>query len=174
MILLRVSIWLKPDIETQYFLSRVLAKLILLKLLLHWTHSLSLQKKTEVLFLGVWWANRRVFCFGTLWYFYCFFFLSCYLITIPKHINDMEDFFSNPWWCFFFFIFFLSFFRSFFFDDDSTNAIYEKNKTKTNVKSVSWQPMVTCKHNMALCSLFYIKDEREGIAIGRSLRRFGK
>jgi len=172
MILLRVSIWLKPDIETQYFLSRVLAKSIFLKFLLHWTQFSLYRRKQKFFFLGVWWANRRVFCFGTLWYFYCFFFLSCYLITIPKHINDMEDFCQTHDDVFF--LHFFSFFRSFFFDDDSTNAIYEKNKTKTNVKSVSWQPMVTCKHNMALCSLFYIKDEREGIAIGRSLRRFGK
>ena len=92
MILLRVSIWLKRDIETQYFLSRVLAKLILLKFLLHWTQFSLYRRKQKFFFLGVWWANRRVFCFGTLWYFYCFFFLSCYLITIPKHINDMEDF----------------------------------------------------------------------------------
>jgi len=23
----------------------------------------------------------------------------CYLITIPKHINDMEDLLSHPIWC---------------------------------------------------------------------------
>ena len=33
----------------------------------------------------------------------------CYLITIPKHINDMEDFCQTHDDVFFFFIFFLSF-----------------------------------------------------------------
>ena len=86
------------------------------------------------------------------------------LITIPKHINDMEDLLSHPIWCLSLVAFasislLLCFYFSFHFFPDSTNATYEKNReeNKNQHKSVSWQPMVTCKHNMAHCSLAYVK-----------------
>jgi hypothetical protein len=58
----------------------------------------------------------------------------------------------------------LSFFYFFHFFPDSTNATYEKNReeNKNQHKSVSWQPMVTCKHNMAHCSLALCKKRKGG------------
>ena len=63
----------------------------------------------------------------------------CYLITIPKHINDMEDLLSHPIWCLSLVAFasislLFCFYFSFHFFPDSTNATYEKKrKTKTNI-----------------------------------------
>ena len=57
----------------------------------------------------------------------------CYLITIPKHINDMEDLLSHPIWCLSLVAFasisislLFCFYFSFHFFPDSTNATYEK------------------------------------------------
>lgn len=55
------------------------------------------------------------------------------LITIPKHINDMEDLLSHPIWCLSLVAFasislLLCFHFSFHFFPDSTNATYEKKQ----------------------------------------------
>lgn len=92
----------------------------------------------------------------------------CYLITIPKHINDMEDIVVTPnlmfiFCCFcvnFTFVFLLfSFIFHIFSDSIKCNLWKKKNReeNKNQHKSVSWQPMVTCKHNMAHCSFAYVK-----------------
>ena len=71
----------------------------------------------------------------------------CYLITIPKHINDMEDIVVTPNLMFIFCCFCVNFtlclFIFFHFFPDSTNATYEKKNREENKnqhKSVSWQP----------------------------------
>ena len=91
----------------------------------------------------------------------------CYLNTIPKHINDMEDLLSHPIWCLSFVAFALISLLSFYFfsfifhifSDSIKCNLWKKNReeNKNQHKSVSWQPMVTCKHNMAHCSFAYVK-----------------
>ena len=61
----------------------------------------------------------------------------CYLITIPKHINDMEDIVVTPNLMFIFCCFCVNFtfvFLSFHFFPDSTNATYEKKKQRGKQK----------------------------------------
>ena len=134
--------------------------------------SLSIQKRNQKSFWGLWaplflsfyWEEvvgtlRRGFILAH----YDIVITFCYLITIPKHINDMEDLLSHPIWCLSLVAFasislLFCFYFSFHFFPDSTNATYEKkDENKNQHKSVSWQPMVTCKHNMAHCSLAYVK-----------------
>jgi len=132
--------------------------------------SLSIQKRNQKSFWGLWaplffyWeevvgTSRRGFILAH----YDIVITFCYLITIPKHINDMEDLLSHPIWCLSLVAFasislLFCFYFSFHFFPDSTNATYEKkDENKNQHKSVSWQPMVTCKHNMAHCSLAYVK-----------------
>ena len=65
----------------------------------------------------------------------------CYLITIPKHINDMEDLLSHPIWCLSFvafasisllsFLFFILFFISFLILQ--MQLMKKQRKTKTNI-----------------------------------------
>ena len=110
-----------------------------------------------------WWVLQGGVSF---WHTMILLLLFCYLITIPKHINDMEDIVVTPnlmfiFCCFcvnFTFTFYFSFlfsFLSWFYKCNLWKKNREENKNQH--KSVSWQPMVTCKHNMAHCSFAYVK-----------------
>ena len=120
--------------------------------MLHWTQSLYTEKKIKKVFEDYgrlyfflfierrWWVLWGGVSF---WHTMILLLLFCYLITIPKHINDMEDLLSHPIWCLSFvafalisllsFYFFIYFSYLFWFYQMQLMKKKTERKTKTNI-----------------------------------------